>query len=397
MKVLVINVGSSSLKFKIYDMSNEHMLGYGMLEGIGGECKVSYYIQGYESISEAMRLENHELAVRFLLTLLRDKKINHKSIIDLIDAVGHRVAHGGASLREPIEINEIVLQKLESCIELAPLHNSISINVIKKCMEIFNDIPQIAVFDTAFYDSLPLKSFMYGIPYSYYEKYGIRKYGFHGISHKYAMQQISKFIDIYESKMVVCHLGGGASITAIDKGKAVDTSMGFTPLEGLMMGTRSGDIDASVINYLAEKENIECKDVINIFNTKSGFKGISEISGNFIEVFKAASDGNEKAKLAVEMFVYKIIKYIGSYVAAMNGMNMIVFTGGIGQNSSYIRKQVCDQFTYLGVEIDVDKNNESKECSLISSNTSKIQIVVVPTNEELMIARDINNLFEYKE
>ncbi len=309
------------------------------------------------------------------------------------------MAHGGERFTEPIIINAQVTKEIEECAELAPLHNVASLKVIKACKESFKSIPMFAVFDTAFHQTMPQKVYMYGLPYNIYEQYRVRKYGFHGMSHKYAATMAAYYVGIplNNSRIIVCHLGSGSSVTAISGGKSIDTSMGFTPLEGLIMGTRTGDIDPSVIGYLSEKMKLSNQDIIKIFNTESGLKGISQVSGDFRELLKAMEEGNSKAELAVDMYIYMIIKYIGSYIAIMNGVDMIVFTGGVGENSSYVRNEICANFSYIGVDIDENVCFESSGCKKISTEESKVNVVIVATNEELMIARDIKELMEATE
>lgn len=390
MKILVLNAGSSTLKFKLIDIICEEELISGICEKIGTDGCITYEVGNVNVTKKDIILKDYDDAIECVVKILRNNSEGvSQSILD-IDAIGHRVAHGGEKFTSSTIITEEVIQELEKCSELAPLHNLASIKVIKVCVEVFKDIPMVAVFDTAFHQTIPPKAFMYGLPYDVYEKYKVRRYGFHGMSHKYVSVMATEFLGMkyLKSKIVVCHLGNGSSVTAIQNGESVDTSMGFTPLEGLIMGTRSGDIDPSIIGYLVEKMGKSCQDIVKMLNTESGLKGISQLSNDFRDILEAVNQNDYKAKLALDMFVYRTVKYIGSYIAVMNGVDMIVFTGGIGENSTYIREAICENFSYVGVEIDKTIKLENYNCREISTAKSKVRVVMVRTNEELMIAKE---------
>lgn len=390
MNILVLNAGSSTLKFKVIDMSTEDTLLSGLCERIGLDGGVSYSTKDGKSKKEKVLLENHDDALKCVVKILESAENQGDRLLDSISGIGHRVAHGGEKFSAPIIVDKDVIQEIEACIELAPLHNVGSVKVIKACKNIFRGIPMVVVFDTAFHQTMPQKAYMYGIPYDVYEKYKVRRYGFHGTSHKYALLKATehKELSVDEGKVIVCHLGNGSSITAIYDGKSVDTSMGFTPLEGLMMGTRSGDIDPSIIGYLKSKMQVSSKEVLRMLNSESGLKGVSQVSGDLRDLLDAAQQGDKKAKLAIDMFIYRVIKYIGSYIAVMNGVDMIVFTGGIGENSPYVRQAVCESFAYVGVEVDESIASSNATCREISTSNSKVKVMVVAANEELMIARE---------
>lgn len=394
MNVLILNAGSSTLKFKVINMIYEETIISGICERIGIDGVVAYAVGNGTVNRLNVIMKTYDEAVLYVIKLLRGNIGNFKSVE--ISAIGHRVAHGGERFTEPTIINEQVIKGIEECVELAPLHNMASLKVIEACGESLKSVPMFAVFDTAFHQTMPQKAYMYGIPYDMYEQYKVRKYGFHGMSHKYAAIMAAEYVGIplNNSRIIVCHLGSGSSVTAIFGGKSIDTSMGFTPLEGLIMGTRTGDIDPSVIGYLSKKMKLSNQDIIMIFNTESGMKGISQVSSDFRELFKAKEEGNCKAELAVDVYIYRIIKYIGSYIAIMNGVDLIVFTGGVGENSSYVRNEICANFSYIGVDIDENVDFESSDCKRISTAESKVNVVIVAANEELMIARDVKTLME---
>ena len=391
MNVLVLNAGSSTLKFKVISFPEKKQIVGGICERIGlKDSEISYSVAGENKITVKVPLEQHSCAVEYILNVLKDADCGAEKRMK-IDAMGHRIAHGGDAFLNSTGIDDTVLCELERCSELAPLHNRPALAVIEACRERFQDIPMIAVFDTSFHQTMPRKAFMYAIPYEVYEKYKVRRYGFHGTSHKYAAMKAAECgnIPLVNSKIIVCHLGNGSSITAIQNGKSVDTSMGFTPLEGLVMGTRSGDIDPSVTEFLARKMGVSSENVLKKLNTESGMKGISKISSDFREIFCAMQSGDENAGLAIEMFVYRVLKYIGSYIAVMNGLDMLVFTGGIGEKSSYVREAVCENFSYIGMEVDKTRNRDFVGDGEISTEESKVKVMVVCADEELMIAQEV--------
>ena len=377
MKILVINCGSSSLKYQLIDMENESVLAKGLCERIGIEgSKLTHKPAGKEVFELEQPMPDHKVAVKIVLDALVDKV--HGVITDIkeIKAVGHRVLHAGQNYSDSIIVNEDVKRVVRECFDLGPLHNPANLIGVEACEAAMPGTPQVAVFDTAFHQTMPEKAYMYAIPYEYYEKYSIRRYGFHGTSHSFV------------SKVIVCHLGNGASISAVQNGKCIDTSMGLTPLEGLIMGTRSGDLDPAIVQYIANKEGKDINEVVNMLNKKSGMLGISGVSSDFRDVQKAEREGNHRAKIAVEAFVYRVAKYIGAYTAAMNGVDAIAFTAGVGENDGTIRGCICEYLTYLGVAIDTEKNKLRGEEVLISTPESKIKVMVIPTNEELAIARE---------
>ena len=392
MKILVINAGSSSLKYQLIDMDNEQVMAKGLCERIGIEGSNLQHtnVAKNEKTKIEKPMKDHGDAIQMVIDALVDEKIGVIKSMDEIGAVGHRVVHGGEEFAGSCVITEAVMKALEKCTPLAPLHNPPNIIGIKACQKIMPNTPMVGVFDTAFHQTMPPKAYMYALPYEYYKNYGIRKYGFHGTSHKYVSQKAAEFLGkpAEDLKIVTCHLGNGSSITAVDGGKCVDTSMGLTPLEGLIMGTRSGDVDPAVVQYICNKENKTVDEVLNILNKKSGVLGISGVSSDFRDVTKAENEGNERAKAANEAFIYRVIKYIGAYVAAMNGVDAIAFTAGIGENNIKMRKDVCSSLTYLGVKLDEEKNNVRGEERIISADDSKVQVLLVPTNEELAIARE---------
>ncbi len=403
MKVLVLNSGSSSLKFQLIDMMNENMLCKGTIERIGEEIdteeeNISYTVAD-NKIKFNREVKDHAAAINTVMWLLVESEGAVIKSFAEVDAIGHRVVQGGDKYTKSVLIDDKVVADLESLIPLAPLHNPANIEGYKACREIIGpDVPQVAVFDTAFHSTMPQKAYMYAVPYEYYEKYSVRKYGFHGTSHKYISQRCAEYMheDITKLKLITCHIGNGASITAVKNGKCVDTSMGFTPLDGFMMGTRSGGVDPSVVTYIEQKLNMSPEEMDEILNKESGVKAISGISSDDRDISKAQKEGDERATLAHEMQAYQIAKYIGSYAAAMNGADAIVFTGGIGENGFWLRSKVCSYLGYLGVKID-EKLNENTvggaEAELTSSN-DKVRVFVLSTNEEVMIARDTKEIVE---
>jgi len=395
MKVLVINCGSSSLKYQLIDMSNEEVLAKGLAERIGIEgARVKHKPTGKEEVLIEKPMSDHKKAIEIVLNALIDSDHGAINSMDEINAVGHRVVHGGEKFSESVIIDDNVLKAIEECSELAPLHNPPNIMGIKACQELMPNTPMVAVFDTAFHQTMPESSYIYPIPYEMYEKYGIRRYGFHGTSHKYVANRAADMLgkDIKDLKIVTCHLGNGASVAAVKNGKSIETSMGFTPLEGLAMGTRSGDIDPAIIVYLMEKENMTIDEVNTMLNKKSGVLGISGVSSDFRDIEDAASEGNHRAQLALEKFNMRVKKYIGAYSAIMDGIDVLVFTAGLGENSPETREDICKGLEFMGIDIDESNNKvRGKEVEL-NKEESKVKILLVPTNEELMIARDTKSL-----
>lgn len=392
MKVLVLNCGSSSLKFQLIDMENESVLAKGICEKIGLDSSMySYNPAGKEGFKDKLAaMPDHKAAVKLVIEALLDKTNGVIADMKEIDAVGHRVLHGGKYYSESIVVNDDVKRVIRECFDLGPLHNPANLIGIEACEALMPGKPQVAVFDTAFHQTMPAKAFVYSLPYEYYEKYAIRKYGFHGTSHSFVSKRGLEFgqLDPNNSKLIVCHLGNGASLSAVLNGKCVDTSMGLTPLEGLVMGTRCGDIDPAVVQYIANKENKTVDEVLNILNKKSGVFGVSGVSSDFRDLEKASNEGNERAKLAFEAFIYRVAKYVGSYAAAMNGVDAICFTAGLGENDGKARKAICDYLGYLGVKLDDEKNSIRGKETVISTPDSKVKVMVIPTNEELAIARE---------
>ncbi len=395
MKILVLNCGSSSVKYKLFDMTSGDVIGSGGMEKVGmkGSFLKHKRKDGVQVILEGEVLE-HQLAIEYILGVLTSEKHGSIEKIEEITAVGHRVVHGGELFNESVVINEAVIEQIEACIEIAPLHNPPNLAGIYAIEELLPGVPQVAVFDTAFHQTMPQHAYMYGIPHSLYRKYGIRRYGFHGTSHRYVSKRACDFLglDYEKTKIITAHIGNGASITAIENGKSIDTSMGFTPVEGLMMGTRSGDVDLGVVTYLMDKEYIGTDATSVLFNKHSGVLGVSGLSSDMRDIEAAVADGNERAILALDMYEYRIKKYIGSYVAALNGVDVLVFTGGVGENQTSTRLRMGEQMSYLGIEIDPEKNKVRGEELEISTPNSKVRVVVIPTDEEYMIASDTMEL-----
>lgn len=395
MKVLVINCGSSSLKYQVLDMTNEVLEAKGLVERIGMEGSVITHEKiGMDKFKLVTPMADHKDAIGHVLDALVDE--NHGVVKDMseIGAVGHRVVHAGEKYAESVVIDDAVLKTLEECVELAPLHNPPNLLGIAACRELMPDTPMVAVFDTAFHQTMPPESYIYAIPYEYYEKYGIRRYGFHGTSHKYVAERASDIlnVNINDLKIITCHLGNGASVSAIKRGVCIDTSMGFTPLEGLVMGTRSGDIDPAIVTYIREKEHLAQGEANEILNKKSGVLGISGVSSDFRDLEAAAAEGNERALLAIKVFAHKVRFYIGAYIAEMNGVDAIVFTAGVGENDVSMRDIICNDLGNLGIKLDVVKNKVRGKEMIISRDDSRVKIILIPTNEELMIARDTYRL-----
>lgn len=395
MKVLVVNCGSSSLKYQLFNMMDESVLAKGLVERIGLEGSVlNHQPTGHDKVVIKADISNHSVGIKLVLEALTDSKHGVISSMKEIVAVGHRVVHGGEKFADSVLITPEVMKALEDCIEMAPLHNPPNIAGIEACAEIMPGVPQVGVFDTAFHQSMPKHAFLYGLPYEAYEKYGVRRYGFHGTSHKYVSQRAAEMMDQHMSnlRIITCHLGNGSSLAAIKYGRATDTSMGFTPLEGLVMGTRCGEIDPAIIPFLMKKENMNPDQMDNYLNKKSGVLGISGVSSDFRDIEEAAEAGNERAQLALDVFAYKVRKYIGSYVAAMGGVDAIVFTAGLGENSIEMRDKICNGLEYLGTRIDPVRNKVRGKAQEISVEGAKVKIFVIPTNEELVIARDTKTI-----
>jgi acetate kinase len=393
MKVMVINCGSSSLKFKLFELAEgQTLLAEGLVEEIGRTPARFLYcncrMKKGEKVTRDVKADNHTEAVGVVAKALLDPEIGlFEGKID-VDAVGHRVVHGGEKFSKSALITKGVKEVIEACCDLAPLHNPPNLAGIVACEEIFPELPQVAVFDTAFHQTMPRKAYIYGLPYELYERYHIRKYGFHGTSHEYVSQRAAEMMgtDIKKLKIVTCHLGNGASITAVKFGQSIDTSMGFTPLQGLVMGTRTGDMDPAVVLFLMEKEHLDIKAMNDLLNKKSGLKGISGVSNDLRQIIDAAKRGNARAHAAIDSMVYRITKYIGSYVAAMGGIDAVVFTGGIGENAAEIREKVLEPLECMGVVLDCDRNQSADREKIITKDSSPVKALVVPTNEELMIA-----------
>lgn len=397
MKILVINSGSSSLKFQVIDSETEEVLVKGLCERIGIDGRFTYKTYHGISIKEPVTMENHKQAVNTILETLVDPEKGVLADFGEIDVVGHRLVHGGEKFSGSVVITDEVIQAMTECNDLAPLHNPANLVGVAACRELMPDTLMVGVFDTAFNQTMEPKAYLYGLPYRYYEKYKIRRYGFHGISHKYVSQRAAEFMrqDPRRVKTIVCHLGNGASISAVKYGKVIDNSMGFTPLEGLVMGTRCGDVDPGALEFLATKENMDIHQIMTILNQESGVLGISKnLSSDFRELKDAEIKYNEKASLAREIFAYKVAKYIGSYAAAMNGVDNIVFTAGVGENDSDIREEICEYLEFLGIQIDEVQNRDQGEAIRISTGTSRVNVLVIKTNEELEIAREAAALAE---
>ena len=392
MNVLVINCGSSSLKYQLINSDSEEVLAKGLCERIGIDGRLVYQKEGMDKEITEAPMPTHKEAIQMVLDALHNPKSGAVKDLSEIDAVGHRVVHGGEKFAKSVVLTEEVLAKVEECNELAPLHNPANLIGIRACQELMPDVPMVGVFDTAFHQTMPRKAFLYGLPYEYYEKYAVRRYGFHGTSHSFVSKRCVEYLgmDANNSKVIVAHLGNGASISAVLNGKCVDTSMGLTPLEGLVMGTRSGDIDPAIMEFIAKKENLNIEEMVTILNKKSGLSGMTKGgSSDFRDLQEEIKAGNQLAADAVEVFCYRVAKYIGSYVAAMNGVDAIAFTAGIGENVALVRRKVCEYLGYLGIEINEELNLKTfgDEVTL-STPDSKVKVCVIPTNEELAIARE---------
>lgn len=391
MNVLVINCGSSSLKFQLINSETEAVLAKGLCERIGIDGSLTYQPEGGEKVKSDKAMPTHTEAIQFVIDALTDGDTGVVKSLDEIGAVGHRVVHGGEKFANSVVITDEVLAAIEECNDLAPLHNPANLIGINACQKLMPGTPMVAVFDTAFHQTMPEKAYLYGLPYEYYEKYAVRRYGFHGTSHSFVSKHAAEFLglDLKASKIIVAHLGNGASISAVLNGECVDTSMGLTPLEGLVMGTRSGDMDPAIMEYIAKKENLDIAGVMNVLNKKSGVLGVSNnLSSDFRDLEEGMNSGNKYAKAAMEVFCYRVAKYIGSYVASMNGVDAIAFTAGIGENSGTVRKMVLSYLGYLGITVDEEANKKRGEDLVISTADSKVKVAVIPTNEELAIARE---------
>ena len=391
MNILVINCGSSSLKYQLIDTESEKVLAKGLCERIGIDGGMhTYQPGGSDKIKTQVDMPDHTKAVKLVLDALTNPENGVIKSLDEIDAVGHRIVHGGEKFSKSVIIDDEVIKAIEECNDLAPLHNPANLIGVNSCSKLMPNVPMVAVFDTAFHQTMPPKAFLYGIPYEYYKKYKVRRYGFHGTSHEYVASRTAQFLgrDIKDMKIIVCHLGNGASVSAVRFGKCVDTSMGLTPLEGLIMGTRSGDIDPAIIEFIMEKEGLSIKEMLSVLNKKSGVLGLSDgVSSDFRDLGEAAENGNTQAETALETYAYRVAKYIGAYVAAMNGVDAIVFTAGVGENNTGAREKICAYLTYLGTELDTEKNRIRGEELIISKEGSKVPLLVIPTDEEMSIAR----------
>ncbi|MCE5321741.1 acetate kinase [bacterium] len=402
MKILILNSGSSSLKYQLIDSESEEVLAKGLAERIGaagGGGRVKHECVANGKAEVDVDMADHADAIDHVFSLLKDPKVGAVKSMDEISAVGHRVLHGGERFVQPTLVNEEVVLEIEKLSDLGPLHNPANAKGIRACMKLMPGVPQVAVFDTAFHATMPDYAYTYALPYKYYQDYGIRRYGFHGTSHRYVTGQALKMlksmnIDPDKSRIITCHLGNGSSMAAVVGGKVMDTSMGVTPAEGLMMGTRCGDIDPAILTYLGKKLSATPEDLDDLINKKSGLLGVSGVSGDMRDVENAADEGNKRAKLALDIFCYRIRKYIGAYIAAMGGLDAIVFTGGIGENSKTIRARVCDGMDFFGIEMDSDKNDKLKGPADISKDGSNVRILLIPTNEERVIARETVQVVE---
>jgi acetate kinase len=398
MKILVMNCGSSSLKYQLIDMENEEVLAKGLVERIGiDNSNIKHTRVADKAVWEHVTdMPDHTVAIELVIKALTDPEHGVVSDLSEIDAVGHRTVHAGEKITESVLATEENIAIVESLNDLAPLHNPACLAGIKGCMELMPGKPMGMVFDTAFHSTMPAEAYIYPIPYEYYEKYGVRKYGFHGTSHKYVSRRAAEILgkDIKDLKIITLHLGNGASLAAVKNGKVVDTSMGFTPLAGIAMGGRSGNIDPAILFFLADKENLSLDDLNTILNKKSGILGVSGVSSDFRDIHKAEDEGNERAKLALEVYVHRVKSYLGAYIAIMNGVDALVFTAGVGENDALVRKMVCSDLENLGIKIDEEKNNQREDEFIISADDSPVKVMHIATNEELMIARDTMELIQ---
>lgn len=389
MKILVINCGSSSLKYQLIDMKNEAVLVKGLAERIGIDGSIlTHKRPNAEPVVIEKPMANHEIAIQMVLDALRDKEYGVIASLDEISAVGHRVVHGGDKFSKSVVIDASVIEGIRECIPLGPLHNPANLMGIEACQKLMPTVKQVAVFDTAFHQTMPDTAYMYALPYEYYNKYKLRRYGFHGTSHRFVSLKAAEMLGTKNFKLITCHLGNGASLAAIKDGKCIDTSMGLTPLEGLIMGTRCGDMDPAIVTFLMEKEGLSATKMDSLMNKKSGMLGISGISSDFRDIEAEADKGNTQAALSLEMFAYRVRKYIGAYATSLGGVDAIVFTAGVGENSDTMRASICKGLDFLGVKLDTEKNKKRGEARFIEATDSKVKIMVIPTNEELMIAKD---------
>lgn len=399
MKILVINSGSSSLKYQLIDTENEIVLAKGLCDRIGIDNSVLKHTKmGSDTVVIEKEMKDHRDAIKEVISTLTDENLGVISDMSEISAVGHRVVHGGEKFHDSVIIDDDVIKGIKDCVELAPLHNPPNIIGIEACRHLMPDVPMVAVFDTAFHQTMPEYAYLYALPYDFYKKYGIRKYGFHGTSHKYVAQRAAEMLNkpLEELKLISCHLGNGASVCAIKYGKSVDTSMGFTPLAGLAMGTRSGSVDPAVVSFLMDKEHLTIQQVNEYLNKKSGVLGISGVSSDFRDLHEAADKGNERAKLAIDIFCYRVKKYIAEYSAVTEGIDAVIFTAGIGENNDVVRAKVVDGLQYLGISIDAEKNKTKGKEIDISAPDAKVRTLIIPTNEELAIARETYKLVSRK-
>lgn len=392
MKILVLNCGSSSVKYKLIELSGneQNILAEGGVEKVGLPDSFLKFKYNGEKVTINASMPNHNVAIRIILDNLTSEKYGCIKNFDEIEAVGHRLVHGGEKFNSSVLINDEVIAKVKECYDLAPLHNPVNIAGVDAISEILPDVPQVGVFDTAFHQTMPSYAYMYGLPYEMYKKYGVRRYGFHGTSHRYVSRRACEFLGLeYEKQRIItCHIGNGGSITAIKDGKSVDTSMGMTPVEGLIMGTRCGDVDPGALLYIQQKEHLDHEGMQALINKKSGVAGLTGVSSDMRDIEKAVEEGNERAIMALNMYEYRITKYIGAYTAALGGVDVIVFTGGVGENQTGTRERICKQLAFLGIEFDVEKNKTRGEEIELSTPNSKVRVVVIPTDEEYMIARD---------
>ena len=397
MKILVINCGSSSLKYQLIDMETEDVMAKGLVERIGIEgSRIKHETIGKEKKTIETPMQDHKRALELVMESLTNEEYGEIKSLDEIDEVGHRVVHGGEDFAKSVIIDDKVLKGIEDNVEIAPLHNPPNIMGIKACQRLLPDVKQVAVFDTAFHQTMPEESYIYALPYEYYEKYKIRRFGFHGTSHKYITNKAAEMLekDVNEVNLITCHLGNGSSICAVENGKSIDTSMGFTPLEGLAMGTRCGDLDPAILPFIMDKENLSTEEINTLINKKSGVLGISGVSSDFRDIEEARDEGNKRAKLALDIFEKRVRGYIGSYMTELDHVDAIVFTAGVGENSIEMRESIVAGLKSLGIKLDPERNNVRGEDKLISSDDSAIKVFVIPTNEELMIARDTKELVE---
>ena len=392
MNILVINAGSSSLKYQLFNMKTQEVMAKGLCERIGIDGKFAYTGKG-DKISGDHKMDNHSDAISFVISMLTDATNGVIGSLKEIDAVGHRVVSAGEKITKSVLLTDANIKTIEECTPLAPLHIPANLMGIKACAQGIPGVPQVAVFDTSFHTTMPEKAYIYAVPYEYYTKYGVRRYGFHGTSHKFVSAGVAKELgkDIKDLKIITCHLGNGSSISAVKNGQCIDTTMGFTPLEGTPMGTRCGNIDPAIVEFIAEAEKMTAAEVVNILNKKSGVLGVSGISSDFRDLEEAANKGEHRAQLALDMFAYSVKKFIGGYAAAMGGVDAIVFTAGVGENSNTIRKMVCEDMDYLGVKID-DAKNDKRGTVDITADGAKVKVLVIPTNEELVIATETMEL-----